>query len=182
MATGIFTPPGIVIFFFLYLTLFHLFDSIIARYHLVVYQVILVTFALYSVLLTGLLHKELTEFVTQPGPITPLIRIQASFFVAFAFYLLNNLIPRDETKVLSIKQASVFFATFVLVLSTTGAWRLPSVILAFKWSQGYLFCLALQLLGQYGSSYPKKLSQPNIKAKNLLYLFIFILLLVQYQI
>ena len=130
MATGIFTPPGIIIFFFLYLTLFHLFDSIITKYTLVTYQVILLTFAIYSVLVTGLLHKEFTEFAKGPL-ITMLIRIQASFFVAFAFYLLNKIMPRDEEKVLSITQASVFFTIFVLILSVTGAWGIPSVISAF---------------------------------------------------
>lgn len=131
-ATGIFTGPGIVVFFFLYLTLFHLFESIITRYKLVVYQVILVTFAVYSVLVTGLLHKELTEFVLQPGPITALIRIQASFFVAFTFLLLNKLSPRSEGKVLSVKQSIIFFSIFVLLMSLTGQWGLPFLVSAFK--------------------------------------------------
>lgn len=131
IATGIFTPPGIVIFFFLYLTLFHLFESLIFKYKLVVYQVILLTFAIYAVFVTGFLNKELTEFVLKPGPIPALIRIQASFFVVFAFYLLNRIIPRNEEKVLSVKQSFIFFSIFVLLMSLTGTWGIPSVIFTF---------------------------------------------------
>ena len=117
VATGIFTSPGIVVFFFLYLTLFHLFDSIITKYKLVGYQVILLTFAVYAVGLTGLLNKELTEYILKPGPIVTLIRIQASFFVFFAFYLLNRTIPRDLSKVMSVKQSIIFFTIFISLFS-----------------------------------------------------------------
>lgn len=134
VATGIFTGPGVVVFFFLYLTLFHIFESVISKYKLVVYQVILLTFAIYAVGVTGLLNKELTEYILKPQDflIITLIRIQASFFVVFAFLLLNKLIPRDENKVLSIKQSLMFFTVFVSLFSLTGMWGFPSVIFAFK--------------------------------------------------
>lgn len=132
LSTGIFTAPGIIVFFFLYLTLFHLFDSIIFRYKLVTYQVILLTFAIYSILVTGFLNKELTEYVLKPNPVITLIRIQASFFVAFAFYLLNKVIRRDEKKILSIKQSLLFFIIFVLLISLTGIWGLPSLLFTFQ--------------------------------------------------
>lgn len=177
MATGIFTPPGIVIFFFLYLTLFHLFDSIIATYHLVVYQVILITFAIYSVLVTGLLHKELTEFITQPGSITLLIRIQASFFATFAFYLLNSLIPRDETKMLTIKQASIFFAIFILVLSTTGTWGLPSVLLAFKMVPELSLLFSIVAIGAIWLALSKKAIPTEYKSKKLTFVIYFYLIM-----
>lgn len=134
IATGIFTLPGLIIFFFLYLTLFHLFDSLIFKYKLVTYQVILLTFVIYSVGVTGLLNKELTEYILKPQDflIITLIRIQASFFVVFAFLLLNKLIPRDESRALSVKQSLIFFTVFVSLLSLTGIWGFPSVLFAFK--------------------------------------------------
>lgn len=134
MATGIFTPPGIIIFFCLYLTLFHLFESVITRYKLVVYQVVLLSFAIYAVGVTGLLNKELTEYILKPNDflIITLIRIQASFFVVFTFLWLNRLIPRNETQILSIKQSIIFFTVFVSLFSLSGVWGFPSAVFAFK--------------------------------------------------
>lgn len=146
IATGIFTPPGMIVFFFLYLTLFHLFESIITKYKLVTYQVILLTFAIYAVGVTGLLNKELTEYILKPQDflIITLIRIQASFFVAFAFYILSRIVPRDESKVLSIKQSIIFFTIFVSLFSLTGIWGLPSLLFALKIApmQSILFSIA----------------------------------------
>lgn len=128
-ATGLFTPGGIFIFLFLYLAIFHLFDALICKYNLNVFQVILLSFAIYSVLITGFLNKELTEYVLKPNPFITLIRIQASFFIVFAFILLSRIAPRKST--LSIKQALIFFATFVLIISTTG-WGLNNLIFTLK--------------------------------------------------
>ncbi len=130
--TGLFTPAGFVIFFFLYLSLFHLFDSLIATYRLVFVQVILLTFAIYSVLITGLLHKELTEYVLTPNLFITLIRIQASFFVAFAFYLLNAFIPRDLSKVLPINISIILFVIFVCLMSLGGKWGFPALFFTVK--------------------------------------------------
>lgn len=179
MATGIFTPPGIIVFFFLYLTLFHLFESIIVRYGLVVYQVILVTFAIYAVGVTGLLNKELTEYFFKPQDflIITLIRIQASFFVAFAFYLLNKIIPRDESKVLSIKQSIVFFTIFVSLFSLTGIWGFPSLVFAFNTVPllSVIFSLAALVAGYFALHSKAK---PTIyENKKLVWLIYFYLLM-----
>ncbi len=147
IATGIFTPPGIIIFFFLYLSLFHLFESIITRYNLVIYQVIFLTFAIYSVGVTGLLNKELTEYVLKPSLIITLIRIQASFFVVFAFYLLNRIIPRDRSKVLSIKQALILLILFVSFISLTGTWGFPSVLFALKTASVHSIVFGILAIG-----------------------------------
>lgn len=130
--TGLFTPDGFVIFFFLYLSLFHLFDSLIATYRLVFVQVILLTFAIYSVLVTGLLHKELTEYILTPNLFTTLIRIQASFFAAFAFYLLNAYTPRNLSKVLTINQSLILFIGFICLMSLGGKWGIPALFFTLK--------------------------------------------------
>lgn len=179
MTTGIFTPPGIIVFFFLYLTLFHLFESIIVRYRLVVYQVILITFSIYAVGVTGLLNKELTEYFFKPQDflIITLIRIQASFFVAFAFYLLNKIIPRDESKVLSIKKSIVFFTIFVSLFSLTGIWGFPSLVFALKTVPllSILFSIAAFVAG-YFAIHSK--ARPTIyDSKKLVWLIYFYLLM-----
>lgn len=177
LKTGLFSPIGIIIFFFLYLTLFHLFESLIFKFNLVVYQVIFLTFAIYSVFVTGLLNKELTEYVLQPNPIITLIRIQASFFVAFAFYLLNKWAPRNETKIMSLKQASIFFAVFVSLFSLTGIWGIPSLIFAFQTTPllSILFSIAA-VVAVYIAL--KSKSQPTLyQSKKLTWLIYFYLLM-----
>ena len=174
--TGLFTPPGIILFFFLYLCIFHLFESIIVKYKLVIYQVILLTFAIYSVLVTGLLNKELTEFVLQ-SPIFPaLIRIQASFFIAFAFILLNRVIPRDETKVLSIKRSIILSTIFVLIISISGTWGLPSVLFTIQTVPLLtLLFVALAIIAVYFALHSKPVPT-NFENKKLILVIYFYLL------
>lgn len=179
IATGIFTPLGVIVFFFLYLTLFHLFESIITNYKLVTYQVILLTFAIYSVGVTGLLNKELTEYFLKPQDflIITLIRIQASFFAAFAFYLLNRIIPRDESKVFSIKQSVILFIIFVSLFSLTGIWGFPSVIFAFKTVPllSMLFSISALVAGYFALR--SKAQPTKYESKKLVWLIYFYLFL-----
>ena len=134
--TGLYTPQRFLAFFLLYLSLFHLFEALIVRYRLVVFQVVLLTFALYSVLVTGFLNKELTEYVLNPDKNNPLfvtlIRIQASFFAAFAFYLLNKIVKRREEEILSLKQSLWFFLFVILLVSTSGAWGFPKILFTLQ--------------------------------------------------
>lgn len=130
--TNLFTIPGFLTFVLLYLFLFHLFESIIVKFKLVAWQLVLLTFAIYSVGVTGLLNKELTEYLLKPNPFISLIRIQASFFTIFAFYLLNQWFPRQTQPVLSVKKALILFSIFGLLVSLTGSWGVPAVIFTFK--------------------------------------------------
>jgi len=148
--TGLFTPGGIIVFFFLYLSLFHLFESIIAKYQLVFYQVILITFILYAVFVTGFLNKEITEYILKPNLFITLIRIQASFFVAFTFYLLNQWFPKNPQKILSIKQSLMFFFIFVLLISTTKVWGIPSLLFTLKTAPGLsLLFVVLSIIASF---------------------------------
>ena len=179
LSTGFFTPNGMIVFFFLYLTLFHLFDSIITKYNLVIYQVVLLTFAIYSVLVTGLLNKELTEYVLKPQNflIITLIRIQASFFVVFTFYLLNKIIPRDKAKVLSIKQSIIFFAIFVLLFSLTGLWGIPSVIFALKTAPMIVLGFSLAAILALFIAFKTHPQVTNYQSKKLTWVIYFYILL-----
>jgi hypothetical protein len=173
--SGLFTPGGIVVFFFLYLSFFHLLESLIVKYHLVIFQVILLTFVLYSVLITGFLNKELTEYILKPNPFITLIRIQASFFAAFAFYLLNQIAPRDEEKVLSVKQALIFFLIFVLIISITGVWGFPSLIFTLKTVPGLsLIFIFLALIALFFSlkSHPVMTNYFSKKLNWVIYIYL----------
>ncbi len=94
-SNGLYTVPGFIVLAFLYLGYFRLLDSLSHRYHLSNTGLILVNFALYSVLITGLLHGELASYVIRPQDdlITSLIRLQCSLYPVFAFHLLRRLVP-----------------------------------------------------------------------------------------
>ncbi len=131
MRTGLFTLTGMIIFFFLYLTLYHLFESLISAYKMVMLQVVLITFFIYSVIVTGFLNKELTEYALDPNPIITLIRIQASFFVAYAFYLLNKITPRDDKRIFPVRISLSMFIIFTLFMSLSNVWGVPQVLFTF---------------------------------------------------
>jgi hypothetical protein len=121
VSTGLFTVPGFIVLFLLYFCFFHLLDALVAQYRVNALGIILLTFALYSVLITGLLHAELLDYVTHPhtGLVISLIRMQASLYTVFAFCLLAKLAPRKQRQQVSLKAASMLFALFVLVLTLT---------------------------------------------------------------
>lgn len=114
----LFTPVGLMILVSLYFWYFLLLDAIMTRYNLDNLGLVLVNFALYSVLITGLLHGELDDYVTHPENwlITTLIRIQCSFYPLFAFYLLRRLAPKTR-KSLPLPMAVALFFGFIALIT-----------------------------------------------------------------
>jgi hypothetical protein len=135
---GLFTPGGLIVLLLLYWTYFMLFDALVVRYRLTYLGIVLINFALYSVLITGLLHGELADFVTKPqnNLITTLIRVQCSLFPIFVYRLLG------APKAASLRRSALIFIGFVTTISLfspTFGWRrltatfevAPSITLGF---------------------------------------------------
>jgi hypothetical protein len=127
---GLFTPRGFIVLLLLYWTYFMLFDALVAHYRLTYLGIILINFALYSVLITGLLHGELADFVTKPQNdlITTLIRIQCSLFPIFVYRLLG------APKTTDLRRSALIFIGFVTVVSLfspTFGWRRLMVTFEF---------------------------------------------------
>jgi hypothetical protein len=94
---------------------------------------VFLNFGIYAVLVTGLLHAELADYVLKPQDhiITTLIRIQCSLFPIFAFYLLNRWMPRQSDQALSWRASWGLFAGFSLAF-TAFTLSVPS-IKGFGW-------------------------------------------------
>ncbi|MCA9332690.1 hypothetical protein KDA00_02350 [Candidatus Saccharibacteria bacterium] len=120
-ANGLFTPVGFFVLSGMYLAYFFLIDNLVAKYRLNNLQLLLVNFALYSVLITGLLHGELANYITEPNNnlITTLIRVQCSIFPIFAYYLINKLTPKRQDKD-NLKLSIVIFFAYIALLTPTG--------------------------------------------------------------
>ena len=118
---GLFTLPGLLVLYGLYYVLFMLYEALVVRFKLTYTRLALLTFALYSVLVTGLLHGEIASYVTHPeqNVITTMIRLQCSLFPVFAYYLLNKYTKRDVSRILSAKAATLLAFMYVLLLTTT---------------------------------------------------------------
>lgn len=119
-ANGLFTAPGLIVLGLLYVFYFLLLEAIIFRCRLDNVGIVLVNFALYSVLITGLLHGEIAYYVTRPEDtiITTLIRIQCSLFPLFALYVLREIVPKPQ-KTISVRRAGLLFGVFVMILSAS---------------------------------------------------------------
>ena len=93
------TPFGIVLYA-MYFTIFLLVDSVVAKYNLLNYQIFLLNFALYGVLITGFIHVEISNYIVQQQNdfITTLIRIQSGTYMFFAYVLLNRFLPTDSDR------------------------------------------------------------------------------------
>ncbi len=132
--TGLFTPHGFLVLATLYLSYFYLYDALVRRYHLTLLGGVLVSFALYAVLVTGLLHGELADYVLHPehALFITLIRAQASLYPLFAYQLLARLAPISPAKQpVSALRPVVVFVLFALVLSPThqfGLWNIGHAI------------------------------------------------------
>lgn len=132
-SNGLFTPPGFIILATLYLLYFILLDSIALRFKLDNVGILLVNFSLYSVLITGLMHGEIADYVLHPENqlITTLIRVQCSFYPLFAFYLLRSIAPRTP-KVISPAVALALLLAFFVVLSGSGSIGFIKLIETFR--------------------------------------------------
>lgn len=117
-ANGLFTLPGFLVLGGLYLALFWFYESLIAHYNLTYKQLIPLTFAIYAVLITGLLHGELANYAKDEAVITTLIRIQCSLFPIFAYYLLGKFSKRPSG-VPSVKKTGLILLGFFLLLTPT---------------------------------------------------------------
>src|SRR5271154_6200379 len=91
-ATGLFTPAGFVIFYIFYFLIFLIFESLLDKYDFTIYQLILLNFVIYAVIITGFFHAEIADYALKPGNFigTTLIRIQSGMFVPYAYVLLNK--------------------------------------------------------------------------------------------
>lgn len=119
-----FTPPGFIVLYSLYLVTFILYEAITQKYNLVNYQIFLLGFAIYAVLITGLLHAEIQNYATQPHNdlITTIIRIQSSLYAFFGYILLNRFMPdKDPSKKISLKVAGALFTLYFIILTPTNA-------------------------------------------------------------
>lgn len=117
-----FTPIGFITLYSLYFVTFILYEAITQRYNLVNYQIFLLGFALYAVLITGLFHGEIQNYVTQPHNdlITTIIRIQSSLYAFFGYILLNRFLPdKESNKKISMKVAGSIFILYFILLTPT---------------------------------------------------------------
>lgn len=131
--SGLFTPAGIGVFTILYLSYFLFFDSLVYSYKLNNLQMVLVNFAFYSVLITGLLHGELRDYVLHPHNdlVTTLIRIQCSFFPLYAYPLLNRLAPGTKPR-LKVTASMSLFAGAMVLLSLTRHFGIIDLLDTFR--------------------------------------------------
>ena len=127
---GLFTPAGFIILSTLYFTYFLLLDGLIARHHLSAFGVVLVNFALYSILITGFFHGEIMDYVRRPDEhvITTLIRVQSSLFPLFVYPLLNKFFPKRTPTIHYILP----FAIFIGLMSLSQSFGLQQLAQTFR--------------------------------------------------
>ena len=132
-ANGLYTPTGLIVLLALYFSFFLLLDSLVDRLNLNNLGLVLITFSLYAVFITGLLHGEIKDYVLHPENrlITTLIRIQASFFTIFAFHLLRKW-RQNKTAALSVSKSLAIFLGYILLLSASGNFGLKQVVSTFQ--------------------------------------------------
>lgn len=133
--SGLLTSPGgFIVLLSLYVVLFVLYEALVQRFHLTNGKLILLTFAIYSIGVTGLLHGEIGDYALHPQNdlITTLIRIQSSLFVPFAYYVLNRFSKRDPQRVLSVGKALLAAAAYVLILTPTHKFGITVAIDTFR--------------------------------------------------
>jgi len=130
---GLFTTSGFVVLFALYFLYFITLESIVVRYKLNNISIVLVNFAFYSVLITGLFHGELADYVLKPDNslITTLIRIQCSIYPLFAFYILRKIAPRIHSAV-KVRTGLVMLAIYVALLSFSTSFGLVRLLSTFQ--------------------------------------------------
>jgi hypothetical protein len=147
-ANGLFTPQGFMVLVALYFCYFLLFDSIVFKYNLRNLDIVLVNFALYSILITGLLNGELGDYLVRPHDrlITTLIRIQCSFYPLFAYYLLKKLATQRSTP-LAVGRAALVFLVFVLIVTPSKSFGLIRVIQTAKIAPVIIFISCLLAVG-----------------------------------
>lgn len=142
----LYTLPGCIALVVLYFLFFHLLDALVTRYSLSNLGVVLITFALYSMLVTGFLHQELITYVQHPEDwlITTCIRIQCSLFPLFAYRLLDKIAPRQKGQGISTRLAMVLFAGYIVILSPTRLFGIGNAAYVVRHAPAIgLVCIAL---------------------------------------
>jgi hypothetical protein len=127
-------PASFVALASLYVVLFLLYESLIVKFNLSNSRLLLLTFSIYSVVVTGLLHGEIGDYGTHSHNdlATTLIRIQCSLFPPFAYYLLNKIYKRDINRILSVKKALLIASIYVIILTPTHKFGLTKVLDSFR--------------------------------------------------
>ncbi len=133
--SGLFTnPAGFIALASLYLVLFLLYEALVVKFHLTNGRLVLLTFSIYSVVVTGLLHGEIGDYGLHPHNdfATTLIRIQCSMFPPFAYYLLNKVSKRDVKRVLPVSKALLIAVIYILILTPTHRFGVTKVVDTFR--------------------------------------------------
>lgn len=164
IASGLYTPPGFIVLGTLYILLFLLYEALVARYNLTNLQLLLINFAVYSVLITGLLHGEFLEYIKTPENtvIITVIRIQAACFPAFVYAIMNRF-KSAKGKVMSLNKVLLLFCAYVLLLSPTKVFGLVKMNETLKAAPTISFwfivaaiiaCVAASALRKKSANYP----------------------------
>lgn len=172
IASGLYTIPGFIVLGTMYVLLFLLYEALVSRYKLSNIQLLLLNFAVYSVLVTGLLHGEFMEYIQHPENtfIISLIRIQAACFPVFVFVLMNRFFPKQSSNK-SVSLAKVLWGclAYVLILSPTKAFGLVKMNETLQAvpnvSLGYIIAAIIACVVAFSFSVRKK--QPVYVDKNL---------------
>lgn len=117
--SGLYTLTGLIVFPILYFILFQLYEALIIKFKLSYLSLLPLTFGVYSVLVTGLLHGELADYIIAPHNNlgTTLIRIQCSFYPIFVFYILNKFTKRNPKTVPNLIKILLSSLIFMLILT-----------------------------------------------------------------
>lgn len=186
-SNGLFSPVSFITLFLLYFVLFHLLESLITKYSLTIFQLVLITFVIYSVGITGFFHGEIANFVLDPknNPITFLMRIQSSLFTVFAFYLLNRFFPRQNGLALKPGRALFLTAAYLAVLSFTGEFGAAPMIKTLRtaplWSIIFMF-LALFVWRKTFNIPAKRTPYNNFLFEAICYIFLILELIPQISV
>lgn len=136
---GLFTPVGFFVLLFLYIFYFQLLDALIDHYKLSNASGILINFSLYSVLITGLFHGEIADYVLHPKDdiITTLIRIQCSLFPIFVYQLLRRWKVSQKGKAIGLSRSALYFVCYIVLVSLTKTFGLQKLYSTFVTAPGY---------------------------------------------
>ncbi len=131
---GLMTLPGLVSLFFLYLILFLLYEALAIRFKLTNGQLVPLTYGIYSVFITGLLHGEIANYINKPEDtlITTLIRVQCSFFVIFAYQIINKTSSRPTTPTVKLRLVLLYFVIYILLLTPSKQFGLITLVNTFR--------------------------------------------------
>ncbi|MFI5240436.1 MAG: hypothetical protein ACHQUB_01885 [Candidatus Saccharimonadia bacterium] len=124
---------GMIGLYILYLVYFPVLDAIIAKYNVSVIGIILINFALYSILITGLLHGELGDYVRLPQNdlMTTLIHLQSAVFPIFSYLLLARIMPKSQPSYTSLRGPIIAFVIYVLLFIRTSSFGLMTLAHTF---------------------------------------------------